>query len=118
MSQAFEFAPGGPRPLGNAEPAVIPAAQAIATLRAQQTETPPALLPEARPRSPKVLATAERITRKSFLPELRTRLRVVETEIRRMRGLEDEAAELKRLIAAAKAPPAGVTDISTARKSG
>lgn len=118
MNQAFEFAPGGPRPLGESgEPVIIPAAQAIAAFRAQApAETPVARLPGEKPRAK--ANPLDRITRKSFLPELRARLRVVETEIRRMRGLEDEAAELKRLIAAAKAPPAGVTDISTARKSG
>jgi hypothetical protein len=115
---AFEFTNAGVRPLEDspAPGGIINARAAIAAIEAQGREAtvaPPVVAqskPEASPTKP--------ITRKSFVPELKARLRVVEGEIRRLRALEDEAAELKRLIQAAKAPPAKVTDISTARKSG
>lgn len=115
---AFEFTPSGVRelrPVDGAAGGIVPAAQAVADLReqvAQQEAT------RGRPKMSAVRADPAPVKRRQFVKELRARLRVVERQIKSLRELEDEAAEIKRLIAAAKAPPAKVTDITTARKSG
>lgn len=115
---AFEFTPGGVQPLTDAPATgVIPAGEAIRSLRAQVDASEAArVVPPTK--SSKTQLSSAPLTRKSFLPELRARQRVVRAELKRMRGLEDEDAELSRLIAAAKAPPAHVTPITNARKSG
>jgi hypothetical protein len=115
--EAFQFTPGGVVPLEDAQPAgaVIPAAQAIAQIRAHgQAQAPQSALPApvaARP-------AARPLERRSFLRELKARLADVRRELRAKRRLENEEAELVRLIAAAKQPPANVTPITSARKSG
>jgi hypothetical protein len=118
--QSFEFTPGGIRPLEEQTPqptGVINAADAVASLQAavaaqEAARSKPGPSPIGK------RPTEQPLTRRSFRRELRARLAVVEREIKRLRGLEDEAAELRRLLAALRAPPARVTDITQARKSG
>jgi hypothetical protein len=112
---AFEFTPGGVQPLAPAQPGgVISASDAIAKLREQVDAQERARTP-ARVAAP--LSSAS-LKPGSLKKQIRDRLRVVNAELKKMKRLEEEAAELKRLLAAAKAPPAGVTSINSARKSG
>jgi hypothetical protein len=122
--QAFEFTPGGVQPLQASAPAagIIPAGEAVRALRAQgeqneKLRTPPDIGPKATEVFARVALTSG-LNRRSFTKELRERLRVVRAELKALRRLEREEAELKRLLAAAKAPPAAVTHITSARKSG
>jgi hypothetical protein len=114
---AFEFTPAGVQPLAPAQPGgVISASDAIAKLREQVDA-------QERARTPVRVAPVSPLSSASLKPgslkkQIRDRLRVVNAELKKMKRLEEEAAELKRLLAAAKAPPAGVTSINSARKSG
>jgi hypothetical protein len=117
----FEFTPSGIREYGPEGAAVttgvVSAAQAVADLREQVARQE-----AARPVGKVTVKTApptaiSPLKRRYFVKELRARLRVVERQIKSLRGLEEEALEIRRLIAAAKAPPAKVTAINT-RKSG
>lgn len=118
---SFEFTPNGIRerlPEEEAAGAVVPAAQAVADLKAKVAAVQEAAREHAvRTSSRQPAPLPEPIKRRHFVKELRARLRIVERHIKSLRGLEDEAAEIRRLIAAASAPPAKVTAI-TARKSG
>ncbi len=119
--QAFEFTPAGIRDLVQPEavqPGVINAADAIANLRAAVDAQEAARAKPAPAKQGSATTTPKPLTRQSFRKELRARLALVERELKRMQGLADEAAELRRLLAALKAPPAKVTDITQARKSG
>jgi hypothetical protein len=116
--QAFEFTPGGIKPLvapSVAPGTVINAADAVAQMRAaQQAQVAAApALPVAKP----AIGTKP-IRRRSLVKEIRERLRAVEREIKGLDRLKREAAELRRLLAAAKQPPATVADLHQARKSG
>jgi len=118
--QSFEFTPAGIRPLDAAPIAageVIPAAQAIAALKAQ-VATQEAARPVGRSTHPAALEPTPHLTGKSLVKQIRARLADVRRELKRLRKLEAEEAELKRLLAAAKQPPARVTDIHQARRSG
>jgi hypothetical protein len=126
---SFEFTPGGVKELGaeasNAT-ATINAGDAIRAMKDQVAQQEAA---RAVPAGKTVKLTydisalpAKPVTpplkRRHFVKELRARLAVVERQIKNLRELEDEAAEIKRLIAAAKAPAAKVTPITTARSAG
>ncbi len=122
---AFEFTPGGVRPLaldGAAPTAVIPAGQAIAALKQQVADQEAARATSANrhdgPRAVAEAALATNLTGRSLVAQIRARLRIVRGELKRLAKLEREEAELKRLLAAAKQPPAKVTDIHQARRSG
>jgi hypothetical protein len=115
----FVLTPGGIKPLEEAAtPAggVVPAGQFVETLKnataahEEQREVTASIATQK--------AKGQRLERRQYAIELRGRLRVVEREIKALRALEEERAEIKRLLAALKAPPAKVTDISSARKSG
>jgi hypothetical protein len=120
--QAFEFTPGGIQPLAapsltGPSPAVIPAGQAIATLRQQVAEQEAAReAPKATPIRASVAPAA--LTGRALIKNIRARLREVSAELKRLDRLRREQAELKRLLAAAKQPPASVASIHSARKSG
>ncbi len=112
--QAFQFTPGGVEPLVSPTTfagQVIPAAEAVAQLRAQ-VAAQPVHTPAKQP-----LATKP-IRRVSLVKEIRERLRAIEREIKSLERLQREAAELRRMLAAAKQPPATVADIHKSRKSG
>lgn len=128
---SFEFTPGGVRELGAedfATSGTINAGDAVRQLQAQVAQQEAArVVAPAKKAAPLVYEIdtvpldEKRITplkRRHFVKELRARLSVVERQIKNLRALEDEAAEIKRLIAAAKAPPAKVTPITTARSAG
>lgn len=129
--EAFEFTPGGIQPLAPPVPTAgtISAAVAVAALREQVAdkelreaqERKAARGPSARETSHELGAKAALsapLNRRSFVSELRARLAQVRRELKAKRRLEAEEAELVRLIAAAKQPPARVTPITSARKSG
>ena len=126
MNLSYEFGPDGPRLLQDAGPmgGIVNARDAIAQMKASATaETPVALLPEqvrALPVTPsaRVKTGTAPLNRRSFVAELRSRLAEVRRELKAKRRLESEEHELVRLIAAAKQPPARVTPINSARKSG
>jgi hypothetical protein len=118
--QAFQFVPGvGAVPLETAVSAgnIIGAGDAIAALRAQvdaqEAQRAPGK-PPATPASPSAPLSRGR----PLVSQIRDRLKVVRAELKALRRLEREEAELKRLLVAAKAPPAPVTHITSARKSG
>lgn len=126
--QAFEFTPGGIVELkedGQSQgqpiaPGIMAGGAALEAARAQQ----PVAIPQSAPRlpadarAPVVPGDAPKLNRREWRKELQARLKVVQREIKRLRSLEDEEAELQRLIAAAKQPPAKVTRIDSARRSG
>lgn len=118
--QAFQFVPGmGAVPLEPAMPAggVIGAGDAIAALRSQVEAQEAARTPgKHSPAAPQTSAPLPR--GRSLVAQIRDRLKVVRHELKALRRLEREEAELKRLLVAAKAPPAPVTHITSARKSG
>lgn len=58
------------------------------------------------------------IRRQSLVKEIRERLRAIQRELKHHERLQREAAELRRMLAAAKQPPATVADIHKPRKSG
>lgn len=115
--QAFEFTPGGVQPLAPTAPAgvVVPAGQAIAKIR-EQFESQERSRTGAEPQNERPLIRT--LQPGSLVKQIRERLRVIRAELKALRRLEHEEAELKRLLAAAKAPPAAVTHITSARKSG
>lgn len=125
MGNTFEFTPAGIREHGPEGAAVntgvVSAAQAVADLREQVAKQEAARAPTVRVGDSAMVATkplpSAPLKRRHFVKELRARLRVVERQIKLLRDLEEEASEIRRLIAAAKAPPAKVTAINT-RKSG
>jgi len=116
--QSFEFTPTGIQPL--AEPVsaqgTINAADAVNAIRAQGAKQEAARSAPA-PSSAGIKKGAP-LNRRSFVAELRARLSEVRRELKAKRRLESEEHELVRLIAAAKQPPARVTPITSARKSG
>lgn len=121
MSDAFEFTPAGIRPLQEPVPGgTIGAGDAIAALRAQvdaqEAKRVAAKPAQAAPRS--TPAESKPLKPKSLIGQIRARLTEIRRELKRLHALELEAGELERLLAAAKAPPAGVTHINSARKSG
>ncbi len=110
--QSFQMTPGGIEPLATPATApgqVINARDAIAQMQAhaqaQAAAQPPARLP------------TKPIRRVSLVKEIRERLRAIEREVKSLERLQREAAELRRMLAAAKQPPASVADIHKARKS-
>lgn len=114
---SFEFTPSGIRARDDADaPAgIVNAAAAVAQLREQVAQQEAARAVPKRATKNAVPEKSEPLKRRHFVKELRSRLKVVERQIKALRELEEEAAEIKRLIAAAKAPPAKVTDIAKAR---
>jgi hypothetical protein len=128
--QAFEFTPGGifelkpeGQPQGQAiAPGIMAGGAALEAARAQQPDAAqqPMRAALADPiGAPKTLIVEpQKLNRREWRKELQARLKVVQREIKRLRSLEDEEAELQRLIAAAKQPPAKVTRIDSARRSG
>jgi hypothetical protein len=118
--QSFEFTPAGVQPLALSPVApgsIIPAGQAIAALKQQVAEQEAARAAPAPAKTRQPLAGVA-LTGKSLVKQIRIRLAEVTRELRRLAALEREQAELKRLLAAAKRPPASVADINRARKSG
>ncbi len=114
--QAFQFTPGGIQPLmqqTGSPGAVINAADAVAQMRAAADAQVSAVAPTA-----KVAKPVSKLARRSYAKELRERLRVVEREIKNLEWLQAEAVKLRRMLAAAKQPPATVADIHKSRKSG
>lgn len=95
---------------------VVSAAAAVAQLKEQFAAQEAARV--AAPAAKRTDAPLEILKPRHFVKELRARLRAVERQIRALRRLEDEAAEIRRLIAAAKSPPARVRNITTARTAG
>jgi hypothetical protein len=115
--QAFEFTPGGVQPLAlpaQAPGAVINARDAIESIKAAHVEH----VNSAKPPSAKQVTASKPIKRASLVKQIRLRLRDIERELKSLGRLQLEAAELRRLLAAAKQPPAAVADIHKARKSG
>ncbi|HEY3495269.1 MAG TPA: hypothetical protein VGK73_11310 [Polyangiaceae bacterium] len=126
MGAAFEFTPAGIRPLaldGEAVPPVAPATPATVAVTKQPAKVS---LPadfaeraaetyEANRKEP---ADRKPLKRREYRKELRARLKQVQREIKALRSLEDEEAELKRLIAALNQPAGTVRSINSARKSG
>jgi hypothetical protein len=112
--QGFEFRPGGVVPM--AEPAASPgaiinAADAVAQIRAQG-QAQAAAAP-----TPTPARAAAPIRKGSLVKEIRGRLRDIERALKDHERLKREATQLRRMLAAAKQPPATVADIH-ARKSG
>ena len=125
MNLSYEFGPDGPRLLQDAGPmgGIVNARDAIAQTKASATaETPVALLPEqvrALPVTPQAgIKKGAPLNRRSFVAELKAHLSEIRRELKAKHLLESEEHELVRLIAAAKQPPARVTPINSARKSG
>jgi hypothetical protein len=117
--EAFEFTPAGVQPLSSptATAGTINAADAVAALREQVARQDAARSLQAASKAAPA-ASAKPLSRRSFVRDLRDRLAQVRRELKTKRLLESEEAELVRLIAAAKQPPARVTPITSARKSG
>ncbi len=119
---AFEFTPGGVKELdadatvGGITP--INAGDAVKHLQAQVVQHDAAKAVATKPLAPSRVELPAPLKRRHFVKELKARLSVVERQIKNLRDLEEEAAEIKRLIAAAKAPPAKVRPITTARSAG
>lgn len=100
---------------GDAHTGVVSASAAVQQLR-DQVASQEAQRPQGRAQAARIAKAAPSVIKpRSFVKELRARLRVVEREIKAIRRLEDEAVEIRRLIAAAT-EPAKVLNI--ARKSG
>lgn len=119
QGEAFQFTPTGVTPLEEPQPVggVIPAAEAIARIRAQGEAREQSA--RATPAPKTNIAPAQPLPRgRSLVAQIRDRLKVVRAELKALSRLEREEAELKRLLAAAKQPPAHVTHITSARKSG
>lgn len=128
--QAFEFTPGGIfelKPEGEHQgqpiaPGIMAGGAALDAARAQQAQAIPAAQPGRAALKNDAISRAlpplEKLNRREWRRELQARLKIVQREIKRLRSLEDEEAELTRLIAAAKQPPAKVTRIDSARRSG
>jgi len=124
---AFEFSPAGMVPLGegqrvwnemhgggqSAEPApsAVPVTEPIAAPSAR-----PALA-NVQPRFEKHAAAA---TPRNVVKMARERAKEIRAELRRLKSLQRELAELERLIAAAKdkSPRATVRALETARRTG
>jgi hypothetical protein len=126
--EAFEFTPGGIfeiKPEGQAQgqaiaPGIAAGGAALEAARAQQPAPERAATLGDSVTRPLKAAQVEpqKLNRREWRKELQARLKVVQREIKRLRSLEDEEAELQRLITAAKQPPAKVTRIDSARRSG
>ncbi|HVJ19915.1 MAG TPA: hypothetical protein VM686_31085 [Polyangiaceae bacterium] len=117
MSQGFEFTPGGVRPMQEpAAPAgtIINARDAIAQMQASA----PAQAAHVAPSAPARAAAPAPIKRASLVKEIRGRLRDIERALKDHERLKREATQLRRMLAAAKQPPATVADIHKSRKSG
>lgn len=116
--QGFVLTPNGIRPL---EPssggAVVKASDFVATLAAVPRPADAAATPKATSAHAPKASAPQRLSRREYAKELRARLRLVERDIKQLRELEEERAEIKRLLAALKAPPARVTTLH-ARQSG
>jgi len=110
--QAFEFTPNGPQvlaPTAANAPGVTNAAEAVARIREQV---------DAKEQARGAVVAPKALRGRSLVAQIRDRLKAVRAELKALRRLEREEAELKRLLAAAKQPPAAVTHITSARKSG
>jgi hypothetical protein len=113
--QSFQFTPGGVEPL--AEPSVPPGAiiNAGAAVEAMRRQGVAKAAPVAQPAHP---AQHKPLKRRSLVQQIRAELRDAERELKRLKRVERDVAELRRLLAAAKQPPATVADIHKTRKSG
>lgn len=135
MGESFEFTPFGVVPHTEstvpvqAKGAFAGAGAAIAAARtivSTVNPLPPQLVSPADGGSVKPIALSapaahefQKFARKQWVKELRARLKLVEREIKALKGLEAEAEEIKRLISAAQNKPrAIVTPINSARRSG
>jgi hypothetical protein len=113
--QAFEFTPGGVQPLvqpTSAPGGTINARDAVEQIRQQGIANPSVTVADVK------AGASRQIRKRSLVKEIRARLRDIERELKAMKALEREAVELRRMLAAAKQPPATVADIHAARKSG
>lgn len=113
--QGFVLTPNGIKQL---EPssggAVVSAAGFVAALSQAPRPADATPAPSSTPVKP---ATTQRFERRHYAKELRARLKEVDRALSALRQLENERAEIKRLLAALKAPPATVTPLH-ARRSG
>jgi hypothetical protein len=120
----FEFRPGGIVPMQEpaaAPGAIINAADAVAQIRAAgqaQAAAAPAPAPAPDPRMGMHRVAPAPIRKGSLVKEIRGRLRDIERALKDHERLKREATQLRRMLAAAKQPPATVADIHKSRKSG
>lgn len=120
----FEFTPGGIRALGNSEatgapvtdmaPAVVRGA--APDIELDEFDEPVQRVAPKRPQARPVRSVVA--SPKDVVKLARQRLRDVKTELKRMRGLEKERAQLERLLAAADGKPIGVVRDIHSRRAG
>lgn len=120
--QGFEWTPSGPVPIGTAGQFAHGDAVEASVVPAQGTL--PGFAPSPGPvgiaaqNVAPVPGAALPLTPRSLVRLARERVRAIKVELRRLRGLETELAELESLIAAAKRGAATVRHITTARRAG
>ncbi len=116
MGEGIEWTPAGPRPLSEAGRPVLenpqkesPGAVVQQVDAPKQSVLPGFVAYTAQPATHQpIIATGPRLTPKTLLKQARARVRELDAEIKRLRRLEQEREELRRLIAAADGRPLAV----------